>query len=69
MIYIVPKFINIFDDFGVDLPPMTVLLVNISYACVNYWWAIPGIPISIWLMVKLLRKFKARPHGLGPVHS
>ncbi|HTU24076.1 MAG TPA: type II secretion system F family protein [Pirellulales bacterium] len=63
MIAIVPKFIAIFDDFGVDLPPMTVLLVNISYACVHYWWAIPGIPISIWLMVKLLRKFKAGRMG------
>ncbi len=26
----------------------------------HYWYLIPGIPIAIWLFVKLMRKFK---HG------
>lgn len=60
MIKIVPAFEKIFTDFGLELPPMTVLLMSISYAAVNYWFAIPLIPISIWLFVKMLRKFK---HG------
>lgn len=60
MIKIVPAFQKIFTDFGLDLPAMTQLLMNISYACVHYWYLIPAIPISIWLLVKLIRKFK---HG------
>lgn len=58
MIKIVPAFIKIFNDFEVDLPAMTVLLINISNAAVNYWWAIPLVPISLVLFIKLIRKFK-----------
>src|SRR5215831_16098584 len=57
MIKIVPAFIKIFQDFKTELPAATVMLMNISYFCVHYWFLIPGIPLSIWLFVKLLRKF------------
>ena len=60
MYKIVPEFIKIFDGFGLKLPAMTVLLVNLSYATVHYWYMIPVIPISFWLTVKLIRKFR---HG------
>src|SRR4026208_2321718 len=39
---------------------MTELLVNISNWCVQYWYLIPGIPVTIWLTIKLIRKFR---HG------
>src|SRR5690606_8200501 len=60
MIKIVPAFEKIFTDFELELPAMTQLLMTVSYLAVNYWYLIPGIPIAIWLMVKLIRKFK---HG------
>jgi type IV pilus assembly protein PilC len=60
MIKIVPSFQSIFDDFELDLPYATVLLMEISFWCVTYWYLIPGIPLAIWLSVKLIRKFK---HG------
>jgi len=63
MIKIVPEFIKIFDEMDVPLPPMTVLLISVSYFCVNFWYLIPGIPISIWLMVKLIRKFSMGRSG------
>ena len=59
MIKIVPSFTKIFDDFGTALPPMTIMLIAISDAAVNYWFLIPGIPIGFWLFIKMLRKFKA----------
>jgi len=58
MIKIVPSFEKIFDDFDTALPPMTIVLMAISSAAVNYWFLIPGIPLSLWLFIKLLRKFK-----------
>ncbi|MGD9724258.1 MAG: type II secretion system F family protein [Pirellulales bacterium] len=58
MIKIVPSFVKIFEDFDTTLPPMTIILINISNAAVNYWYLIPGIPIGFWLFIKLLRKFK-----------
>ncbi|MEN0110412.1 MAG: type II secretion system F family protein [Planctomycetota bacterium] len=60
MIAIVPEFRKIFDEFGLELPVATEFLVALSEWTVNYWYLIPGIPISIWLFIKLLRKFK---HG------
>jgi type IV pilus assembly protein PilC len=60
MIKIVPEFEKIFTEFGLELPPMTLMLVSISQWTVKYWYMIPGIPISIWLLIKLIRKFK---HG------
>jgi len=60
MIWIVPQFQSIFDDFGLQLPLMTVALMNTSRWVLEYWFLLPAIPIGIWLMVKLVRKFK---HG------
>ncbi|MFO0791324.1 MAG: type II secretion system F family protein [Pirellulales bacterium] len=60
MIKIVPAFRDIFKEFDLELPPMTEMLVGISNWCVNYWYLIPGIPITIWLSIKLIRKFR---HG------
>ena len=60
MIKIVPEFEKIFIEFDLELPAMTLMLVSLSNWCVTYWYLIPGIPVSIWLMVKLIRKFK---HG------
>ena len=60
MIKIVPAFRNIFKEFDLELPPMTEMLVGISNWCVHYWYLIPGIPVTIWLTIKLIRKFR---HG------
>ncbi|QDT70798.1 Type II secretion system protein F [Planctomycetes bacterium MalM25] len=60
MIAIVPEFEKIFTEFGLTLPAATLFLVGLSNWTVNYWYLIPGIPVSIWLFIKLLRKFK---HG------
>jgi type IV pilus assembly protein PilC len=63
MIKIVPEFIKIFEEMEVEMPAMTLLLVAISYGVVNFWYLIPGIPFSIWLMVKLICRFKAGRFG------
>lgn len=57
MLKIVPAFVLMFKDFKIELPLMTRMLTQISYGVVAYWYLIPGLPIGIWLMVKLLRKF------------
>ena len=58
MLKIVPQFEKIFRDFGTKLPDMTLMLIGISKWVGTYWYLIPGIPISIWLFIKLLRKFQ-----------
>jgi len=58
MYWIVPKFKKIFEDFGTELPGITVMLMTISDAVVNYFYLFPAIPIGLWLMVKIIRKNK-----------
>ena len=63
MIKIVPSFEKIFKDFGTALPGMTVMLIKVSNFIVNYWYLLPGIPLCIWLSLKLIRKFSAGRMG------
>lgn len=58
MYFIIPKFKEIFVGFGVELPGMTVLLISISDTVVHYWYLFPTIPISIVLLVKIIKKNK-----------
>jgi type IV pilus assembly protein PilC len=60
MIKIVPTFEDMFNDFGLELPAATQLLMSISRGILNYWYLIPAIPIGLWLFIKLVRKFR---HG------
>jgi len=63
MWWIVPRFTAIFKDFKTELPMMTQILVTSSKAVVNFWYLLPGIPLAIWLLVKLIRKFQAGRMG------
>ncbi len=63
MIRIVPTFETIFLDFETPLPPMTKMLITISHGVANYWFLIPGIPITVVILVKMVRKFKAGRMG------
>ncbi len=58
MLWIVPKFEAIFKDFDTELPPMTVVLIAASQYVVKYWYLLPLIPFSIWLLIKLTTSFE-----------
>jgi type IV pilus assembly protein PilC len=59
MTFIVPKFQDIFLEFDAELPAVTQALMDVSENTVRYWYLVPGIPISLWLLVKLIRRFPA----------
>jgi type IV pilus assembly protein PilC len=59
MIKIVPEFAKMFKELDVTMPEMTLVLINLSHAAVQYWYLLPGIPLGIWLFIKLMRKFAA----------
>jgi type IV pilus assembly protein PilC len=52
--FIIPKFEAIFADFGVDLPKMTIFLIQASHVVVNKFWIVILTPILIWIFIKLL---------------
>ncbi len=58
MLFIVPTFEKMFDEFGLKLPAPTLLLVAMSNYISNYWFLLIIMPICAGIFVKLLRKFK-----------
>ncbi|MFM7517208.1 MAG: type II secretion system F family protein [Pirellula sp.] len=60
MYFIVPTFKKMFDEFELKLPAPTVLLMAMSDYVVNYFWLMFLLPVVVWLIGKLIRKFK---HG------
>jgi len=56
MYWIIPKFKEIFNDFGVELPAITKTLIGMSDWVVSYWFLIPTIPIAMMLLFKIIRK-------------
>lgn len=63
MIRVIPEFKKIFDDFQLELPPMTQLLMAISERAVKMWFLIPLVPIVIVLFVYLICWFRAGRMG------
>ncbi|EMB16890.1 type II secretion system F family protein [Rhodopirellula europaea] len=58
MLFIVPTFEKMFDEFGLDLPAPTVLLIAMSNYIAGYWFLLILMPICALILVKLMRKFK-----------
>jgi type IV pilus assembly protein PilC len=56
--FIIPKFEAIFEDFGVDLPKMTVVLISASKFVVEYAPACIAAPFVMFIIIKLLYKTK-----------
>jgi type IV pilus assembly protein PilC len=57
MIFVIPKFEDIFRDFGTQLPPITqVLLVISRWFARDYGWAyVIGFPFAWMIVVKLIK--------------
>ncbi|MEL6106651.1 MAG: type II secretion system F family protein [Planctomycetota bacterium] len=60
MIFIVPTFEEMFEEFELKLPAPTLLLIAMSNYLATYWWLLIVMPIMLLLFVKLVRKFR---HG------
>ena len=58
MLFIIPKFKEIFIGFGVELPAPTVALIGCSDWMMSYWYMLFIGPIGFWLFVKIVKKNK-----------
>jgi len=63
MLFIIPQFKDMFEEFGIELPAATQLLIAISNRVTQLWFLAPLIPISIVLFVSIVCKFKAGRMG------
>ncbi|MBL7139601.1 MAG: type II secretion system F family protein [Planctomycetes bacterium] len=61
MLFIVPKFEEIFKKFDIKggLPPLTQVLITISNFVGSHWYLIPIVPIGVYAALKLVRATQA----------
>ncbi len=55
---IVPTFKKMFEEFNLELPKPTQLLIAMSDYVVRYWFLLILMPVGYWLTGKLICKFK-----------
>jgi type IV pilus assembly protein PilC len=65
--FIIPKFEAIFNDFGVPLPKMTVVLIAASHFVVKYFYVVFMAPLFIWIIIKLLYRNKTGAYVLDRI--
>jgi type IV pilus assembly protein PilC len=57
IIIVIPKFKDIFESFGTELPPVTQVLLDFSDFAVHYWYLLFGVPVlAVLLHAMLMRK-------------
>ncbi|MEZ6013684.1 MAG: type II secretion system F family protein [Planctomycetota bacterium] len=50
MAFVIPKFKEIFDSFGVDLPEVTQILLNVSTFIRDRWYIVFGLPALLLVL-------------------
>jgi len=68
IVWVIPRFQQIFDSFDVELPGVTQLLLNVSDFAVGYWYAVFGVPFALVLLHGMLMRrggaYRYRIHKL-----
>jgi type IV pilus assembly protein PilC len=78
--FVIPRFEEIFESFGIELPQMTRILLGISRTTVDHWYLVFGLPLVLFVVHLVLMKrgggYRRFVHGmmlrlpaLGPVLS
>src|SRR6476659_10838412 len=69
MIFVIPKFEEIFRDFGTKLPTVTVVLLNISRWFANdYGWAyILAFPFVMWMLIRLAKMSEGGKYAVDAI--
>ena len=68
IVWVIPRFQDIFESFDTELPAITQTLLDVSHFAVNYWYLAFGLPLLLVVLHLLaLRRsqgYRYRVHGL-----
>ncbi|MHC4663004.1 MAG: type II secretion system F family protein [Planctomycetota bacterium] len=56
MIFVIPKFKELFEDMGLETPYITSLLLAFAEIVNTLWFLIPGIPFLFWIVLKAIAR-------------
>jgi type IV pilus assembly protein PilC len=62
MIYLMPQLLPFIKSTGTEIPAHTQVLIAVSSAFVNYWYVIFGLPILLYIVLKILIKNNPAVH-------
>jgi len=55
LVLIVPKFQEMFEGLGTGMPRPTQILIDIGFVMRQFWYLLPGIPLGIFVLLKIIR--------------
>jgi len=64
MIFIIPKFTAMFEEMGVAMPVATLLLIKTSKTMAHFWYLLPGVPLGIYLIYRLIVSTQGGRHSV-----
>lgn len=59
MVFVIPQFKKVFDDMKIALPLVTAILLTISEWVAKFWFLIPGFPVILVIVIRMMNKNKA----------
>ena len=80
ILFVIPRFQEIFDSFSIELPGTTQILLNASELAATRWYLVFGLPLTLmithFVLLKRNQRYRYRMHaitlkipGVGPVVS
>jgi len=60
VVWIIPKFKDIFESFNIELPGVTQLLLDVSGFVATYWYLVFGVPIGLFMLHGFLMRTRRR---------
>ena len=66
LIFVIPVFAAMFNDFGAKLPAPTQMLIDVSNFMKHYWWA---IGLAAWALWWLFGRYTSTPVGRRQWHQ
>ncbi len=64
MLFIIPQFLEIFEEMDIALPLPTRILMAVTEAMVQWWFLLPLVPLGIFVLYKLIRVSSAGRYGI-----
>ena len=68
IVWVIPKFKDIFESFDAELPAITQVLLDVSDFAVGYWYLVFGVPVVLFLLHSLMLRrggrYRYRMHYL-----
>ncbi|MBO8157117.1 MAG: type II secretion system F family protein [Bacillaceae bacterium] len=56
MFFVIPSFVQVFEQFGTELPAITKMVLGLSHMLVNYWWLL--LFITVGMIVTIVATFR-----------